>query len=73
MGGAGLLGLVYPDDVGGTGGDALAVALLSEELAHASGGIAITPRVTSDMAAPYLASFGADDQKRSSSHQSSLE
>jgi len=63
MGGAGLLGLGYPDDVGGTGDDALAVALLSEELAHASGGIAITPLVSSYMAAPYLASFGTDDQK----------
>jgi len=60
---AGLLGLGYPEEVGGTGGDLLSIAILSEELAKASGGIAITPLVSSYMAAPHLHFFGSQEQK----------
>ena len=41
MGSAGLLGLAVPEEYGG-GGDTLAIVQLSEELARASGGIAVT-------------------------------
>ncbi|MBV9922917.1 MAG: acyl-CoA dehydrogenase family protein, partial [Pseudonocardia sp.] len=41
LGAAGLLGLVTPEEYGGAGGDSLTVALLAEELARASGGIAV--------------------------------
>ncbi len=64
MGDAGLLGLGFPEEVGGAGGDLLSVAILSEELAKASGGIAITPLVSSYMAAPHLYRFGRPDQMR---------
>ena len=60
---AGLLGLGYPEEVGGTGGDLLSIAILSEELAKASGRIAITPLVSSYMAAPHLHFFGSQEQK----------
>jgi len=61
---AGLLGVGHPEEYGGTGGGVLALAVLSEELARACGGIAITPLVSSYMAAPHLARFGTDEQKR---------
>src|SRR3954452_19946869 len=50
MGAAGLLGLVTPEEFGGAGNDSLAVAILSEELARASGGIAVTALVSAYMA-----------------------
>jgi acyl-CoA dehydrogenase/citronellyl-CoA dehydrogenase len=63
MAAAGLLGVGHPEEYGGTGGGVLALALLSEELARACGGIAITPLVSSYMAAPHLARFGTPEQK----------
>ena len=62
-GAAGLLGLVTPEEHGGGGGDALAVALLSEELARASGGIAVTLLVSAYMAGPHLARRGTPAQQ----------
>jgi acyl-CoA dehydrogenase len=56
---AGLLGIGHPEEDGGTGGDYLAVAILAEELAKVSGGIAVTILVSSYMAAPHLARFGS--------------
>src|SRR6201994_5205923 len=43
MGSAGLLGLAVPEEYGGGGGDSLAIVVLSEELAPASGGRAGAP------------------------------
>jgi acyl-CoA dehydrogenase len=63
LAGAGLLGLGFPEGFGGTGGGHLAIALLSEELARGCGGIAITPLVSSYMAAPHINRFGTDEQK----------
>lgn len=63
MADAGLLGLGHPEEYGGSGGGVLATTILSEELAHASGGLAITPLVSSYMAAPHLARYGSDEQK----------
>lgn len=60
---AGLLGLGHPEANGGTGGGHLAIALLSEQLARASGGLAITPLVSSYMAAPHLARYGTSVQQ----------
>lgn len=60
---AGLLGVGHPEEHGGSGGGVLALTILSEELARASGGVAITPLVSSYMAAPHLARFGTDEQK----------
>jgi acyl-CoA dehydrogenase len=63
MGGAGLLGLSIPEEDGGGGGDSLAVCVLSEELARASGGIAVTALVTGYMSTPHIAKFGTAEQK----------
>jgi acyl-CoA dehydrogenase len=63
LGAAGLLGLVTPEEHGGAGGDALAVAVLAEELARASGGIAVTALVSAYMAGPHLVRHGSDEQR----------
>ena len=62
MGSAGLLGLAVPEEYGGGGGDALAIVVLSEELARASGGIAVTALVTGYMSTPHIAKFGTGAQ-----------
>jgi acyl-CoA dehydrogenase len=64
LGAAGLLGLVTPAEHGGAEGDALAVALVGEELARASGGIAVTALVSAYMAGPHLVRDGAAAQQR---------
>lgn len=61
---AGFLGLSIPEAHGGSEGDALAVAILAEELSRASAGIAITPLVSSYMAAPHLARKGSPEQQQ---------
>ncbi|MBN9098974.1 MULTISPECIES: acyl-CoA dehydrogenase family protein [unclassified Pseudonocardia] len=63
LGAAGLLGLVTPVEHGGDDGDGLAVALLAEELARASGGIAVTALVSAYMAAPHIARYGTPAQQ----------
>ena len=63
MGSAGLLGLAVPEEFGGGGGDSLAIVVLSEELARASGGIAVTALVTGYMSTPHIAKFGTDEQR----------
>ncbi len=63
LGAAGLLGLLTPEEYGGSGGDQLAVALLAEELARASGGLAISPLVSAYMAAPHIAMYGSAEQR----------
>jgi len=64
LGAAGLLGLCTPEEFGGTEGDSLAIALLSEELARASGGIAVTALVSAYMAGPHLVRHGSAAQKQ---------
>ena len=63
MGGAGLLGLSIAEEYGGGGGDALAIVVLAEELARASGGIAVTALVSGYMSAPHIAHFGTAEQR----------
>jgi acyl-CoA dehydrogenase len=63
MGRAGLLGLVIPESHGGSGAGSLAVAILAEELARASSGIAITPLVSAYMAAPHILAYGTSEQR----------
>jgi acyl-CoA dehydrogenase len=63
LGAAGLLGLITPEAHGGAGGDGLAVALLAEELARASGGIAVTALVSAYMAAPHVVRHGNPAQQ----------
>jgi acyl-CoA dehydrogenase len=63
MAAAGLLGIAHPEEYGGTGGGALALTILSEELAKASGGLAVTPLVSSYMAGPHITHYGTPEQK----------
>ena len=63
FGAAGLLGLVTPEELGGSGNDSLAVAILSEELARASGGIAVTALVSAYMAGPHITRHGTTAQQ----------
>src|ERR1700743_941373 len=63
MGSAALLGLAVPEEYGGGAGDSLAIVVLSEELARASGGIAVTALVTGYMSTPHIAKFGTDEQR----------
>ena len=63
LGAAGLLGLLTPEEHGGSGGDQLAVALLAEELARASGGIAVSALVSAYMAAPHIVRYGSAEQR----------
>lgn len=62
FGSAGLLGLTTPEELGGSGHDSLAVAILSEELARASGGIAVTALVSAYMAGPHITRHGTQAQ-----------
>jgi len=65
MGELGFLGIRHPVEFGGSGADALASAILAEELAHSSfGGFTVTVLVHTDMASPHLAGSGTIDQKR---------
>jgi acyl-CoA dehydrogenase len=64
LGAAGLLGLVTPEEYGGADGGSLAVAILAEELARASGGIAVTALVSAYMAGPHLVRHGSAAQQQ---------
>ncbi len=59
LGSADLLGLLTGEEFGGSDADGLAVTLLAEELARASGGIAVTVLVSAYMAAPHIVHNGS--------------
>jgi acyl-CoA dehydrogenase len=63
LGGAGLLGLMTPEEYGGSGGDQLAVVLLAEELARACGGIAVSALVSAYMAGTHIVYYGGAEQR----------
>jgi acyl-CoA dehydrogenase len=64
MGELGLLGLRYPREYGGRGGDHLDDAVLSEELARCgSGGVSAGIGAHVSIATPPVAQFGTDEQK----------
>src|SRR6202165_5724850 len=60
----GFLGLHYPEQWGGSGGDLAAEIVFVEELAKSGcGAIAMALSVQTDMATPSIDAFGTDDQK----------
>jgi acyl-CoA dehydrogenase len=64
MGELGLLGLKYPREYGGRGGDHLDDAVLSEELSRCgSGGVSAGIGAHVSIATPPVAEFGTDEQK----------
>ena len=65
LGELGFLGLEYPTEYGGGGGDFLASVVLGEEMARCrSGGVAFSVLVHTDMSSPWLMRFGSEAQKR---------
>ena len=65
LGELGLLGLEFPTEYGGGGGDFLSSVVLGEEMARCrSGGVAFSVLVHTDMSSPWLTRFGTDAQKR---------
>src|ERR671928_229673 len=65
MGELGFLGLSYPEQYGGQGGDYFASIVLAEEIVHARcGGLAMGVAVHTDMATPPIHVFGTEEQKQ---------
>ena len=65
MGELGFLGLSYPEEYGGQGGDYYASLVLAEELAKADcGGLGMGIAVHTDMATPPIHLFGTEEQKQ---------
>ena len=61
----GFLGLRYPPEYGGQGGDYFSALVLSEELARAgTGGLGMAVAVQTEMATPPVFKFGTEEQKR---------
>jgi alkylation response protein AidB-like acyl-CoA dehydrogenase len=65
MGELGLLGLSYPEEYGGQGGDPFCNLVLAEEMVHSNcGGLAMGIAVHTDMATPPIHLFGTEEQKQ---------
>jgi citronellyl-CoA dehydrogenase len=63
LGDAGYLGLAYPEEVGGQGGDYISTLVLKEEMARCgSGGVGMAVAVQTDMATPPILKFGTPAQ-----------
>ncbi len=61
----GFLGLRYPAEYGGQGGDYFSAVVLSEEMARAGcGGLGMAVAVQAEMATPPVFKFGTEEQKR---------
>ena len=66
LGEFGFLGLGYPEEYGGSGGDYLCRIVLAEEMARCkSGGVAMAVAVQTDMAVPPVYKFGTEEQRQS--------
>jgi len=64
MGALGFLGIVVPEEFGGAGLDATALALVMEEIAAADAGISVSIAVQNGLVAAPILRAGTDDQKR---------
>src|SRR6202047_4755787 len=65
MGDLGFLGLRYPPEYGGQGGDSSAAVVLAEEMSSAgSVGLGMAVAVQAEMATPPVFKFGTEEQKR---------
>src|SRR3990172_13196647 len=64
LGELGYLGVAFPAEDGGSGGDAVTFAIFAEELAKASAGIALGIYVHVALALSAVAAFGSEEQKR---------
>src|SRR5919202_6262856 len=65
MGELGLLGLSYPEEYGGQGGDYYCNLVLAEEMTNSNcGGLTMGVAVHTDMATPPIFAFGTEEQKQ---------
>ncbi|MBI4590565.1 MAG: acyl-CoA dehydrogenase family protein [Candidatus Rokubacteria bacterium] len=65
LGEQGFLGLEFPAEYGGGGGDFLSTVVFAEEMARCrSGGVAFSVLVHTDMSAPWLTRYGTEAQKQ---------
>src|SRR5918999_4867428 len=65
MGELGFLGVHYPEEYGGQGGDYISSIVLSEEMTGcACGGLSMAIAVQTDMATPPILAFGTEEQKQ---------
>ena len=62
--GAGLLGVVVPEEYGGPGADPLAMVIISEELGRSPAGAVLGSSLNSDMSTMFLLLYGSEEQKR---------
>jgi len=60
----GLMGLPFPEEYGGAGGDTISYAIAVEEIARASGSVAITYSAHISLACTPIYLFGTEEQKR---------
>ena len=63
MGELGLMGIPYPEEYGGSGGDTLSYAIAVEELARIDSSVAITLAAHTSLGTAPVYYFGSDDQK----------
>jgi short/branched chain acyl-CoA dehydrogenase len=60
----GLMGIPFPEDLGGAGGDTLAYAIAVEELARIDSSVAITLAAHTSLGTMPIYLFGSDEQKQ---------
>src|ERR687896_1891159 len=63
LGELGLMGIPFPEEVGGAGGDSLAYALAVEELARVDSSVAITMCAHTSLGTQPIYLFGSEEQK----------
>src|SRR3954449_3215809 len=64
LGGLGLMGIPFPEEYGGGGGDTLAYALAVEELTRVDSSVAITLCAHTSLGTQPIYLFGSEEQKR---------
>src|SRR5213593_737388 len=64
LGALGLMGIPFPEDYGGGGGDTLAYALAVEELTRVDSSVAITLCAHTSLGTQPIYLFGTEEQKR---------
>src|SRR5262245_60563185 len=64
LGDLGLMGIPFPEEYGGAGGDSLAYALAIEELARVDSSVAITVCAHTSLGTQPIYLFGSEEQKR---------
>ena len=64
LGELGLMGIPFPESVGGAGGDSLAYALAVEELTRVDSSVAITMCAHTSLGTQPIYLFGSDEQKQ---------